>query len=198
MTTQGVHSVLNTSNWALMKDGVEVLGGITNVYFGMSKASDFASVLGGTTVGSNKWEAVITFDANGVASGTPALGDGHYEIVAKNSLRDVAGNALARTGYLPNGASASQEFYVTVPTGAETPVNTQTTGTQENINPAAVSEQAFPNSPQSMADDGDGDYVVVWTDEGANPGVYAKLYARSGPKRTTRAFRPSTCWARSG
>ena len=172
LTMKGVHSVLDTSNWALMKDGVEVLNGISSVEFGMNAGK----VFGVTTTGSNKWEAVLFLDGNGAEIGSPSLESGTYQIVAKNSLRDEAGNALARTGYLLNGAPASRTFSITLPTGSETLVNHADDKDQENIDPTSTTAQAFPNSPQSVAADADGDYVSVWVNQGTNPGVYAKLY----------------------
>ena len=49
LTTLGDHSVLDTDNWALLKDGVEISDGISEVYFGMNKQADFASELGGSS-----------------------------------------------------------------------------------------------------------------------------------------------------
>jgi hypothetical protein len=163
MRTDGSENdVTDTRNWALMQDGVELLGGISEVHFGMN----MAKTLGLTGIASNKWEAVVMLDANGQTAGTPALTEGTYEIVALNSLRDEVGNALGRTGFEINGQSFSREFYVSIPSGDEILVNDDTAGDQST----------FPESPQTIAGDADGDHVVVWTNTGADPGVYAKLY----------------------
>jgi len=160
-------SVTDPENWALMRDGIEMVGGISEIYFGMNMAADLATAFGLNPFGSNKWEAVIVLDGNGPSPGITALGDGHYEIVALNSLRDLVGNPLGRSGFDVNGDIFSREFDVTVPTAGEVLVNTDATGTQ----------YTYPYSPQAVADDADGDTVVVWTDETAGQeGVYAKLY----------------------
>lgn len=164
MMASGAYSVTNTANWALLRDGVEVLGGIQSIQFGMNKAY----TLGLTSVGSNKWEAVILLDGNGAsadttANGTP-LGDGHYQIVAKNTLRDKAGNPLRHTGYNVDGATYSRDFDVVVPTSGETRVNSNASGSQTTN----------PTSAQTVASDADGDYVTVWTTTGT--GVFARLY----------------------
>jgi hypothetical protein len=83
---------------------------------------------------SNRWEAVLTIDANGVLSdpltGIPTLKDGNYTIEAlapvlpttsnplgQSGLRDVAGNALGRTGYTPDGVSQIRQFSETTSQG---------------------------------------------------------------------------------
>lgn len=191
LTTHGVHSVLDPNNWALVKDGVEVPDGISQVFFGLNMSATFSSVLGGSDVGSNKWEAVLVLDGNGVEDGTPSLADGRYEIVAKSSLRDVAGNALARTGFVPNGESISRSFYVSLPSGGETLINDTTVGQQETLDPSELSDKSLPKSPQTVASDADGDSVVVWVNQGPNPGVYAQLSTTTWTQ-TTDGRRVST------
>ena len=167
MMTDGVHDVTDPQNWVLLQDDVAVLGGIADIQYGMNMASELAVPYGLYAVGSNKWEAVITLDGNGVETGITPLLDGHYEIVARNSLRDAAGNPLGRTGFEINGEDSGRRFDVVIPTGSEIRVNGQTAGDQET----------FPHSPQATAADADGDYVVVWTSDlpGAE-GVYAKMW----------------------
>ena len=122
----GANSVLNPNNWSLMKDGVLVTGGISQIYYGMNE--------GNTQLGmpaSNKWEAVLVLNGSGDSQlGAADLTDGHYQIVATTALRDVAGNALGRTGYTPNGVTFSRDFNVSIPTGNETRVNATTAGDQ--------------------------------------------------------------------
>lgn len=163
MATSGLHSVTNPENWVLLRDNVEVVGGIHSIEFGMNQA---AHMFG--TPASNKWEAVITLDGDTTTNVAEALEDGHYQIVALNSIRDRAGNALGRTGYEFNGERYSRTFDILVPAdGSEVPVNDLTNDDQ----------YTQPYSPQAVADDADGDYVVVWrSDDAARPGVYAKLY----------------------
>ncbi len=167
MMTSSTASVTNTDNWALLKDGVAVLGGISSIDFGMNRAADLATALGLSAIGSNKWEAVITLDGNGVAAGVTPLGSGHYEIVAKSTLRDTAGNPLDFSGFSVNGDVNSRTFDVMAPTTGEELVNGSSTGSQVTV----------PTSQQTVASDADGDYVVVWTVPGQ--GVFAKLYDAS-------------------
>ncbi|MDZ7616183.1 MAG: hypothetical protein U1E05_04215, partial [Patescibacteria group bacterium] len=117
MEREGQHAVTNVNNWALLRDGVLVQGGISQVFFGMNAAADMSSVLGVNIPGTNKWEAVIIFDGNGMADGVTALGDGNYQVVALNSMRDRPGNALGRTGYEINGQVFRRDFNVTLPKG---------------------------------------------------------------------------------
>ncbi|MBN2021737.1 MAG: trypsin-like serine protease [Pirellulales bacterium] len=170
LTTLGVGNVTNVANWSLLKDGVQLSGGIRDIQFGMN----MSTTLGLNSAGSNKWEAVIFFDGNGASAGTPALGGGSYQIIAKNSLKDLFGNPLGRTGYNIQGASISRSFYLVPPTGTETPVNTQTAGDQGAME-ETTDPDLTPNSPRSIAGDADGEYVVVWTDTGSSPGIWAKV-----------------------
>ena len=179
-------SVLDPDNWALMQydEGgnlIEVRGGITEINFGINKAADLASELGLNPLGTNKWEAVLTLDANGTEAGVTALDDGSYVIVAKSGLRDFADNPLGSSGYEKNGFDMLTSFTINLPTGSETTVNSELDGVQETLTPpTSATAQTFPNSPQSIAGDADGECVVVWTDNGTgastSAGVYAKLY----------------------
>ncbi|MHB1033894.1 MAG: trypsin-like serine protease [Pirellulales bacterium] len=168
MMTTGPSSVTNPANWQLMRDGLLVTGGVSNVEYGLNRASELG--LGPVT---NKYEAIVKFDSNGLSPGTPTLIGGSYRLVALNSLRDKAGNPLGRTGFQINGASFSRRFDVTVPAGGESRVNTTTVGDQNT--------QA--ESPQSVASDADGDYIVVYTGAdaaGNGLGVFAKMYNADG------------------
>ena len=146
MMTTGTSSVTNPQNWALMQNGTVINGGIAKIYYGLNMASqlgqwsiedpadygqngkfgDFTGLLNAPA--SNKFEAVLVLDGNGQAAGTPALSNGNYQLVALNSLRDVAGNPLGRTGYVINGGNFSRSFSIAVPSGSETIVNTTTPG----------------------------------------------------------------------
>ncbi|MCA9102486.1 MAG: hypothetical protein KDA63_15095, partial [Planctomycetales bacterium] len=88
--TTGFSSVTNPDNWVLLREGVPVFNGIAGVTFGMNAAS-------------NKWEAIVTLDGNGPLGGVTPLTDGTYELVAKNTIRDVPGNPLQSSGLLANG-----------------------------------------------------------------------------------------------
>jgi hypothetical protein len=162
MTTTGANSITDPRNWALLKDGTSISGGIRSIEFGMNKAADL-----GLGPRSNKWEAVLQFDGNGANSGITTLGDGNYEIVAKNSLRDRSGNPLGRRGLTPNGQTVSRQFSIAQLGTGEQQVNQTPAGAQETQ----------VESPKQVASDADGDYVSVWTsrDSGVD-GIYASVY----------------------
>ncbi|MGA2061003.1 MAG: hypothetical protein ABSG67_11015, partial [Thermoguttaceae bacterium] len=187
MMTTGSSSVTNPQNWALMKDGTVINGGISKIYYGLNMASQlgqwsiqdpadysqFASFQNAPA--SNKYEAVIILDGNGQAAGTPALSNGNYQVVALNSLRDVAGNPLGRTGYNINGNSFNRSFTISVPSGSESIVNTTTAGAQTTSSNDPV--MAEDGNGQVVASDGNGDSVAVWTSNTTGkPGIYARLY----------------------
>ncbi len=149
---------------------MDVFGGVYKVEFGMNRAADLSAGLGLNQVGSNKWEAILYLDGDGVGGQDRApLVDGHYSIAAKSALKDRAGNPLNRTGYLPNGSDVVRTFDVLIPKGVEQKVNS---GTVDNGGASAPDQ-----SPKTVASDGDGNYVSVWTsDNPAQRGIWAKLY----------------------
>ena len=169
--------VNNVNNWELVKDGAVVRNGIRKITYGLNVANDLG--LGPRT---NKYEAVVEFDGNGVQSGVTALANGRYQLIAKNSMRDRAGNPLGRRGpvldandpfYNPaavNGAAQIRTFAIQAGGSNETPVNGTVNGRQET-------SQA---NGQSVAGDQDGDFVVVWTSDGSQGspvGLYASIYS---------------------
>ncbi len=136
LATTGTGSVLNKANWSLLKDGVPITGGISEIYFGMNMASQITDKNGVPLfpgfVGTNKYEAVLKLDANGVTADTDTLPDGtlgtpltngHYDLVVLPSMKDVAGNPLGRSGFAPNGYGIMRSFDVSAITTTETPVN---------------------------------------------------------------------------
>ncbi len=163
MMAEGPSSVTDPRNWALLRDGIPVSGGIRAIDYGMNRASDMG--LGPAT---NKYEAIVQFDGNGPQGGAPALSDGTYEIVAKNSLRDRAGNPLGRRGQQIQGAESSRMFSVVGFVGGETRVNQTTPGDQST---------ARQTQSKSISSDQDGDYVAVWTSQGSGPDVQQGLFA---------------------
>ncbi len=170
MMREGTFSVTDPDNWVLLKDGVELVGGISQIYFGMNMGAELATTYGLDVPGSNKWEAVLVLDGNGATPGVTALENGHYEVVALNSLRDRSGNPLGRNGFQINGEQSSREFDINTPTGGETVVNDTTT----------ADEYTFPGSTSPVDSDADGDTVVVWAADdsttGTGLGIFAKLY----------------------
>lgn len=154
------NSVLNPANYRIRYNGVELTGAIQGVVYGLNRASQ---VLPGYPQ-TNKFEVVLQLDGNGTAPGDPRLAEGHYEVIASSRLRDRAGNPLNKTDVNPNGSDTTWTFDILRPAEGETLVNTPP-GNQ------------YTQSPQSVASDPNGDYVVVWTSsEVGREGVYAKLY----------------------
>jgi len=155
----GPNSVTNPANYALIKDGVPISGGIISITYGLNPAT-------------NKWEAVLTVDGNGPLPGVVPLGSGRYELVLRNTLRDVVGNPLNATGSNPNGAEFRTSFDIFVLSGQDLIVNPRTSGDQVLAGPNYT-----PGSPRSVASDGDGEYVIVWRDLlPGSQGIYARVY----------------------
>ena len=165
-------SVLNPANWIFTMDGQPLIGGIDSIEFGL----DQSFAMGLRADATNKWEAVIRVDGNGLSDGLVPLGEGEYQIIARTTLRDVAGNALQSTGYNYLGASTSRSFSVLLAAGPERLENSNaTTGPQFIVNPTTVTD-AGNNSPVAVAGDADGDYITVWTDgQPGHEGLYAHL-----------------------
>jgi subtilisin-like proprotein convertase family protein len=160
MMQSGPNSVTNPANYALLKDGTAVVGIIKQIKFGLN----MSYLEGWSSRQSNKWEAVLIIDGNGAAAGEPVLPQGDYELIVRNSVRDKAGNPLASTWLLPNGANFSRRFNLIAAGGAESRVNTG-------------SGDAYVESGQTVATDADGDYVTVWVNRTAGEqGVWARMY----------------------
>jgi subtilisin-like proprotein convertase family protein len=177
-------SVLNADNWILTQDGVAIPGAIVKVEFGMNKASELSGTddgIGGTyglsNIPTNKWEAVITIDADGSAGGgMTALGIGYYEIIALSTLEDTMGNALGADGTYASGFNMARSFSVSVDQ-ADGEVD-EAAGTT-NLTSATLQ----PETANAVAVDDDGDYVVVWTaydSSAAGDRVYMRMFDADG------------------
>ena len=170
----GVHSVLNPNNWSLLRDGVEILGGIRSITLSLDPTL-------------NKWVAILIVDGDGPLGppgGPPTpLADGSYALVARNSIRDVAGNPLNSRGSVTlsadatvNGFNFFRQFSVAVPVANEVQVNTSTSQNQST----------FRETGNAVARDAEGNYVVVWSGFGNRPGqsdaqgVFLQRYDRNG------------------
>jgi hypothetical protein len=170
-------SVLNPENFVLYRGDVEIPGGVVKVEFGLNMASQLNGRPDGVDhdgdgiadgiyrlnpLPTNKWEAVLTLDANGIIGpGAPPLEAGDYRIVVRtpqpvqniSGIRDLAGNPLGFSGYRPAGIDMALTFSVAVVTPdvrVDTAVGTETGRT-------------FAEAASAIAADADGDYVVVWT-----------------------------------
>ena len=175
-------SATNLSNYAILCNGVELSGAIVAAYYtGRDTAYNLSAALQakyGITIGqTNKYQVVLVFSS--------ALANGTYQIVAKNSIRDAAGNPLASTGTNVNGGVSSPLFYVNTPVGAETLVSAL---------PQSVS-QLSEETPHAVASDAKGDTVAVWQDTNAGTvGIWAELYSQTstpgGNASRNTAFSP--------
>lgn len=193
----GPHSVLNPNNWVIMRNDVEIVGGVTDVQFGLNPLT-------------NKWEAVVTFDGNGVNFGTPGLEQGDYVLTVRDLITDTSRfippdeptEGLTPGNYLDgdiDGQPGSQpitlglggyEHYFSIASGAklgpEFRVNEDyTVPYEQRISAPGGLGQAREESNRSVAVDNDGDFAVVWTtyglDDPTDPnsgGVYVRLYDR--------------------
>ncbi len=160
-------SVLNTANYSLVKDGTVLVGAIRSINFDLNMASQMFPGVDQT----NKWEAVIELDGNGTGAGVTALPAGQYEILISGTLRDVVGNPLYSSGLNPYGRDTTGQFNVVGFTSTdEEPVNDPPTGDQ-----VLVGDTGAEYAPRAVASDGDGEFVVVWTDT-TSGGIYARVY----------------------
>ncbi|MDI9446534.1 MAG: proprotein convertase P-domain-containing protein, partial [Planctomycetota bacterium] len=169
---QNPDSVLNTNNWVLTQNGVEIPFGVVDVQFGMNKAAELAGqpdAFGGTyelsEIPTNKWEAVLTLDANGgLVPGVFPLGSAEYRITALSpsalggisGVRDLAGNPLGSLGPAASGVPMGRTFAVHID-AVDTPVDPIVGGADR------ITGTLYPESPNAVAVDADGDYVMVWT-----------------------------------
>ena len=195
-----VNSAENVQNYRLLKDGVEVPGGIYQVRFGMNMAADLAGLYSLDPTPTNKWQAVIVLDGDGSAtSGIAPLGTGTYTLEAiggtatTTGLRDTGGKGLGQDGYHPLQYTFSRQFVVsqTAPAG-----DNLVGPTPPSVAPPvparlpdyenARSGRTYAENPQAVAMDADGHYVMVWTatdyTDPANPRdrVYYQLFDPNG------------------
>ncbi len=185
------NSVYDLNNWSLWLDGVQIVGAVVNVEYGLNKASELAGTYDGvgdsnggmgerydlSDIPTNKYEVVLTLDANGINNaGDPALGIGEFTIRADARIQDVAGNALASNGTIPSGRSLSRTFKVAVD---QPDVEVDETVGASNRSSGTLQ----PESPNAVAVDSDGDEVVVWTAYDSSVGhdrVYWRLFDADG------------------
>ena len=152
MMTSGPSSVTNPQNWALLENGSQVVGGIQQIYFGLNEAAMLSQTRSTQTSAcqpraATSIEAVLMLNGSGAidpATGLRRCRSGNITITALNSLRDVAGNPLGRTGYTPQGYAISRKFDLLAPTGAQTQVSGSA-----GAPPAATTTSAGAASPQA-------------------------------------------------
>ncbi|MBI1345433.1 hypothetical protein GC163_04010 [bacterium] len=155
LETMGAGSVTDTSNWSIFRNGVEQPGRIDNISFGLNMAT-------------GNYEALLTFATEPLAVGT-------YQLIAKETITDLAGNMLDGDDNSTAGGDFSLQFRVVdmVPTGNDFQVNTYTTD-----------RQTFDVSTQpNIAMDADGNYVIAWASyeqDGSAYGIYAQRFNAQG------------------
>lgn len=205
-----LHSVDNLSNWVLLCDGVEISSAIESIIFGMSVSRDLAGPSSNKDVsegllalGSNKWEAVITFKDG------YELTTGNYTLIAKSTIQDIAHNALYSQGENFEGADYEINFSIIsmndplafdtvddpfyAPSVPEQKVSDSTSInapdglindgldeannqiTREDIlSDDVTSTYDNPNTANSVSSDANGNFVAVWESEGQ--GIFYRAY----------------------
>jgi len=150
LATTGAGSVLDTANWAVFRNGDEQPGLIDSMAFSLNIAT-------------NQYEAVVTFAGGPLAVGT-------YQLVAKETITDVAGNLLDGERNGTSGSDFSQSFRVAdlVAIGNEFRANTYTANNQRTA---------------SVAMNANGDFVIAWDSsgqDGSAAGIFAQRYNATG------------------
>jgi hypothetical protein len=164
-------SVLNPDNYEIKLNGTKISGAVVSVSYGFNEAY----VLGLASIGSSKYQIVITIDASKSTSGNQALTAGNYTLVLHNyvndsetetgqsGLCDTEGNPLNLTGYNQNGSDYTLSFTVAGEnsngsTASDTPSTPDSGTTDTAINTTTTGDQ----DEAVVATASDGSYVVVW------------------------------------
>ncbi len=171
-------SVTNPNNYSLLR-GTTLLGGvISEIQFGMNKAADLAVEYGLNPIPTNKWEAVITFDADAFTAELEPLPVGTYTIQVKHPIpasstsqgqsgvRDKSRNPLNHTGFQPGGTDYARSFSVVIGIGPGAPGAPDEEAEDDPINVTQVGDQNDP----AVAISADGTYMVVWVN--VNPTIF--------------------------
>jgi hypothetical protein len=149
--SSGPNSVTNRANYRLLRNGVDVT---------VSKVSSVFFSFNATT---RRYLATLSLFTS------PGLQNGSYVVSARDTLRDVAGNALDGNFDGVAGGDFTRAFSVVapVPVGPEFPVNTTT-----------AQIQADP----AVAKDVNGNFVITWRGNGPGDadGIFAQRYNAAG------------------
>ena len=145
----GVNSVINPLNWILMRNGVDFSYQISGITFGFNATT-------------NRYVAIVSF--------LQPLPEGAYQLIARQAIRDLTARGLDGEADGAAGGDFRRNFYVakTLTAGAETRINSYTTGNQK---------------VPSIAMDSTGDYVAAWESigqDGSGYGIYAQRYNSAG------------------
>ncbi|NQU25292.1 MAG: hypothetical protein HQ567_28745 [Candidatus Nealsonbacteria bacterium] len=163
-------SVLNPLNYRLLRNDTLVSRAIVGVEFGMSIAAERAAEYGLSPIPSNKWEVILTFDANIDEPGLEPMPIGKYTIQVSHPIplttshqgqtgvRDRAGNPLGHTGFQIGGEDFSRSFNVVIGEGPGNPGTPDANSTDDPINVSQFGRQDQP----AISGNPSGDYVVVW------------------------------------
>ena len=191
MSTQGgatrAHSILNPNNWVISLNNNVLSGGVASVQYGWNQADD-------------KFEAVVTFDADQGTAGNQPLGIGNYTLTIKDSVYDQFSNKLDGDyngvpgvnfvrpfSVYGNGPVAGQPSNPVVPGGLTvvgTPDPNDTTIQDILVNTTDawnMPDTGAEDSPKTAAN-ANGDYVVVWVSKSsdATGNVMAQRFDRFG------------------
>ena len=176
LAMSGKGSVLDPKNWSLHKDGANFDKAIYQIYFGMNKSAElsdrFNSVTGQndlSSIGANRWEAVIILNgADTPTANFTFLPNGNYELIAKATITDVAGNRLNANGYQKDGKSWASPFQIMGWNGVQ--------GVETVVDAWATLDE---RSTTPVASNAHGDYVTVFRtlpDTGSQSGIFFDLY----------------------
>lgn len=145
----GGDSVINPSNWRLTRYGADISNLISVITFGLNSAM-------------SNFVATVAF--------TQPLGEGVYQLVARQTIFDVTNRSLDGDfdGFAGGNFRRNFAIALPLPAGAEAHVNTHTNGLQDE---------------SSIATDAAGNYVIVWSDdtqEGNGRGVFGQRFSAAG------------------
>lgn len=147
MATTGPGSVADPANWMLLRDGYEVPDGVAIV----STSTDRDG-----------------FTLSELSLSNGLLGNGHYQLIAKDTITDAMGTPLDGDTDNSAGGDFLLDFVLrqSQPVVGETLVNTQTDGYQDN---------------SSVAFDDNGNSIVVWYSS-YDFNIHAQRYDFAGAK----------------
>ena len=181
--------VTNPDTWRLERGGVNISDQITSIDFALDDGPG----------GSNKWEATVTLDSD-LQEGTytlevrPPVEDipGTDEDEGESGIRDAVGNPLGQDGLNPDGQTYSMQFRLGSASTGGGGADRSVTQTAIGFAPTVTDAQTHFETPNAVAVDDDGDYVVVLTavdDEPTSPNygrdrVYYRVYSPDGVAKT--------------
>jgi hypothetical protein len=153
--TSGPNSASNRANYRLFRNGVDITNStITFVSFGFNATS-------------RKFQATLSI------SSFATVESGSYVVSARDSLRDVSGNALDGNFDGTPGGDFSRAFSVVLPDPA---------GAEFRVNSTTAQSQSDP----VVAKDINGNFVVAWQSRGqdgdgaSESNIYAQRYNAAG------------------